>query len=89
MAARAQRNGRGPGMRMGIVLGTLAGAAAAALLVRTGVGAVTEEAPPEGGVLGLLASVRSRLNHAAREGREAAREREAELQSRYDELTRP
>ncbi|MEX2158087.1 MAG: hypothetical protein WEB04_01645 [Dehalococcoidia bacterium] len=75
-----RRNGHGPGLLLGVILGTAAGAAAAALLARGNPGE-----PSEGGI---LHTIRARVHDAAEEGREAAREREAELMSRYDELTR-
>jgi hypothetical protein len=87
-----RRNGHGPGLLLGVMLGTAAGAAAAVLLAR---GNPALEAPPEGaaaspldGARRVLYAVRARLHDAAQEGREAAREKEAELMSRYDELTR-
>lgn len=87
-----RRNGHGPGLLLGVILGTAAGAAAAALLARGNPGLDT---PPDAsggspldGARALLYAVRARVHDAAEEGREAAREREAELMSRYDELTR-
>lgn len=87
-----RRNGHGPGLLLGVILGTAAGAAAAALLAR---GNPALETLPEAGpaspidrARALLYAVRARVHDAAEEGREAAREKEAELMSRYDELTR-
>ena len=87
-----RRNGHGPGLLLGVILGTAAGAAAAVLLAR---GNPPLEAPPEGaaaspidGARRVLYAVRTRLHDAAQEGREAAREKEAELMSRYEDLTR-
>jgi hypothetical protein len=67
------RNGRrhGPGFLMGLFVGVAAGAVVAIL---------SSPSEDEDGL-------RGRLRQAAEEGREAAQEKEAELRSRYDELT--
>ena len=71
--ADESRNGhkRGPGFLMGLVVGVAAGAVVAIL---------SSPSEDEDGL-------RGRLRQAADEGREAAQEKEAELRSRYDELT--
>lgn len=86
-----RRNGHGPGLRLGLLLGTAAGAAVAALLTRGETSAEPAQngpASPIDRARALLYAIRARVHDAADEGREAAREKEAELMSRYEELTR-
>ena len=86
-----RRNGHGPGLRLGLLLGAAVGAAVATLLARGEASA----GPAQDGQASLidqaraiLHALRGRAREAAEEGHEAAREKEAELMSRYDELTR-
>lgn len=84
--APEQRNGhrkRGPGILLGIIAGTVAGAAAAVLLAPS-----EAEELPEGAAASPLDRLRAVLRDASREAGEAAREKEAEMRSRYEELTR-
>ncbi|MDZ4279115.1 MAG: hypothetical protein U1B78_08250 [Dehalococcoidia bacterium] len=90
----------GPGFILGIALGTLAGAAAAALFApATGEElrwrAAEETAPevePEGSepadrARAILSRVRARVREASLEAKEAAREAEERGRARYEELT--
>lgn len=72
-AGDASSNGhkRGPGFLMGLFVGIAAGAVVAI---------ISSPSEDEDGL-------RGRLRQAADEGREAAQEKEAELRSRYEELT--
>jgi len=84
--APERRNGhrkRGPGLLLGIVAGTIAGAAAAVLLAPS-----EGEELPEGAAASPLDRLRAVLRDASREAGEASREKEAEMRSRYEELTR-
>ena len=88
-----RRNGRGPGLLLGILVGLIAGAAAAALLghgadeepeSEAGLG---EPESPAAGLRSALARVRSRVREASKEAQEAAREVEERYRARYEELT--
>lgn len=102
--AEEKRNGHGPGFILGLVVGALTGAAAATLFAPPAGGedrfgeaagpaedtaaASLAEGPPIERVRALLARVRSRVQEAAVEGREAAQEVEQRQRARYAELTR-
>lgn len=75
--APATRRRRGPGFRLGLLLGALAGAASAVLLSPNS----TEGVAPGG--------LRSRLREAAEEARAAAREAEERQRARFARLTEP
>lgn len=96
------KNGSGPGFLLGLVVGALAGAAAAVLFApatgeemrhrvaeETG-GALDEMASETGDtsdrLRAVLENVRSRMKQASEEGSEAARETEARLRDRYEDL---
>jgi len=95
-----RRNGSGPGFILGVLLGGIAGAAAATLLAPSGAEESrqpTEPASPfaEGApetpvdrVRAFLARVRTRVQEASEEGRLAVSETEERSKARYAELTR-
>ena len=77
-AAEPSGDGKGgPGFLLGLLLGMLLGAVVAYVL-----------SAPDESEAGATSGLRARFRLAAEEGREAAQEKEAELRSRYEELTR-
>lgn len=92
-AAQERRNGRGPGFLLGILVGMIAGAAAAALFGHGGDEEAENEAglgepeSPAAGLRAALAGVRSRVREASKEAQEATREVEERYRARYEELT--
>ena len=100
-ASAEKRGGSGPGFLLGVVLGGLAGAAAATLLappVDEGQQSSLADSPfpssatghppetPEDRVRALFAQLRARVGEAAEEGRMAAKEAEEKSRARYAEL---
>lgn len=93
------KRARGPGFRLGVIAGVLAGAAAATLLAPpTGEEPAQPVAGEGGGDMNendvatarlgnVLQRVRSRVQEASEEAHEAAREAEDTLRARYTELT--
>lgn len=95
-----EKRSHGPGFRLGLLIGLVAGLAAAVLFApptgeeepRLESGAEPEDATTSAGSLAdratsLLEQVRRRVQEAAREAEIAARGAEAEAQARYLELT--
>ena len=92
--APERRNGRGPGLLMGLLAGALLGAIVVRLLapkegeqvvvpaketIRTG--------DPAARIAAVLARVRGRMQEASHEAHEAAQEAEERLRGRYSQLT--
>lgn len=95
-ASAEERKGSGPGFILGVVLGMLAGAAAATLFApSTGEELRYRAAEAEGAPAGttverirsVLDRVRARVQEASEEAQAAAREIEAQQRARYAELT--
>jgi hypothetical protein len=94
-----EKRSHGPGFRLGLLIGLVAGLAAAVLFApptgeeepRIESGATSAGTMPEGSpadrATSLLEQVRRRVQEAAREAEIAAREAEAQAQARYMELT--
>jgi hypothetical protein len=103
LAEEQPKKNHGPGFRLGLIFGLLAGAAAATLFAPpTGEDERTPIAPdqpfappPEPGIepsdrlRAVLERVRSRMEDASAEAHEASRETEEKLRARYSELTEP
>jgi hypothetical protein len=103
LAETQPKKNHGPGFRLGLIFGLLAGAAAATLFAPpTGEAERTPltpdqpfAPPPEPGIepsdrlRAVLERVRSRMEDASAEAHEASREAEEKLRTRYSELTEP